>query len=1345
MNHSQDGTAAALLARLLLIPPPPGAGAGDPSRVLREGSPARTAAAAVAAAGGARGEAAPLLRAWVRDHLGPAGRWLGLHDALAGHRGTLPALLADVPPPAPPAAAGELRAPVPRSVHATLALLLEHARPEDAAAALSALPDAAVEAVLACGTPPGPGLVAAVTGYGDTRTRTALARHPRVDSRVLARLLAAGDGRVGAAVYRNPRCTPSLRRALVRDLDRIPMDADLRAELTAPGGRLPRTWLVPLLCSGDPALTGRALRLGCRGAAQQYALVRVWERAGPAALRALLEDAEVLRHLTGPVISDVSGALAEGGADALERLRARCEPYGDPARLPALLAVTRGTSSLRDLLGEPYAHDVRALAEAHAESPFMPRAGEELARHEAASDAQRLAFRLSALNEPWRRGGRRVGNVDPPAHRLAREPLDDGAARWAQGMAGAGLLDPVDLVRTAHPASRALDALARLDGRGLLGAAAPAALRALAAAHLGDRPGAWSALDALLPGHGGTVEEWITDAARSATPPPPTPGRGVPPLPVPGPEAAGRATPHASPSPTVPTVPAPAPAPGRGVPPLPAPGPDAAGRAAPHASANPTVPTVPHAGRGAAGPADAQAPASPGVPVAPAAATASGPGADGSADRRASAGPTVPDAAPEEPQASARPGGSVGPAAAPADAQDLAGPTGPAPASVPGPGAGGSADRRVSAGPTAPAAATAPRRAHERAGLAALDLLRSLAAAPEEVPSPADPGVLGFLARHRQEDAPGLATPDWLARACAARGVEPPGGGSWYTAPGLARVRAEPPVSWGSGVGLIDSAYTQGLLPADELPALLPARRLILLPHDWRRLAFAEAWRAAVARLLRAELGTDPDAWLRLADTASAAVGPADRHTAVGPSWTELLELSRSGPAADGADRHPAGPPGSLAPRPRTPQEALRLLERGNHGWAWPIGTLLGLADAEAFDAVLPRLGPDGPWLLAAHLLRHDRTPRIAFDRLLAQRDPRALHVLAAQSRWLPAGEEERLADLADPRVDLALLRHGTTARTARRVIARSLPRPGAGAATVGALVRADVQEDPSAPPAGGTGWLYSAEPDLIEEVFARQGAGLSLVQQVVGCLHLLEHGGAARLAGLVRRGPLGPAAARLCVKALAAPDPAAVLRARAARELDPAKAVTRLRRTRNAWQVPGALSAAPGGIDWAALEAAHAREPLPHWERIVNRADAPADLRLRHAALVAEPGPDGLPDGAALTRARARYGLGGLHHCPLTTQLDGLLAPGPHAPGPLTAADLLHVVAPAALVLAYLNGAARRTDAPPQAHAALAGLTALVADRLGSDAEAWARVAGRLTGRDPGWDPLSPVAALLD
>lgn len=199
------------------------------------------------------------------------------------------------------------------------------------------------------------------------------------------------------------------------------------------------------------------------------------------------------------------------------------------------------------------------------------------------------------------------------------------------------------------------------------------------------------------------------------------------------------------------------------------------------------------------------------------------------------------------------------------------------------------------------------------------------------------------------------------------------------------------------------------------------------------------------------------------------------------------------------------------------------------------------------------------------------------------------------------------------------------------------------------------------------------------------------------------------------------------------------MLRTRAARELAPEKFITRLRRDRPAWQAPGGAATVPGGIDWEAVEAAHTEEPLPNWGWVVNSASAPAGLRLRNAALVREPGPDGLPDGAELTRARARYGLGGLYHCPLPNQLDGLLASGM-----LTGTDLLHEAAPAALMLAYLSGAARRTDAPEQAHAALRALTGLVAARLGSDPQAWRRVTDRLTGRDPAWEPLSPVAALL-
>ncbi|MEU3030140.1 hypothetical protein ACPCBC_29710 [Streptomyces incarnatus] len=60
--------------------------------------------------------------------------------------------------------------------------------------------------------------------------------------------------------------------------------------------------------------------------------------------------------------------------------------------------------------------------------------------------------------------------------------------------------------------------------------------------------------------------------------------------------------------------------------------------------------------------------------------------------------------------------------------------------------------------------------------------------------------------------------------------------------------------------------------------------------------------------------------------------------------------------------------------------------------------------------------------------------------------------------------------------------------------------------------------------------------------------------------------------------------------------------------------------------------------MDWAA----HAQEPLPHRQDIVRLDGASDEVRLRHAALVPEPGPDGLAGSTRLTRERARHALGG-------------------------------------------------------------------------------------------------------
>ncbi|MYQ97116.1 hypothetical protein, partial [Streptomyces sp. SID6139] len=236
MTKTQVGAAGRLL-REMVAARRDGAGAGPERgaarRVVERARPARSVAAKLAVAGGVDDETAALLRELTGRHLGAdVGRWCGVYDALGGHRGGLTELLA-----APPVAQGSddtLRPPAPRSVHRTLGLLLEHAEPEHAAAALAALPERVTTELLAGGTPPRAALLTAVVGHGDSRTRAALARHPRLDTRVLARLAAIDDGHVVAAVYRNPRTTQSLRRTIVRRLDTVPLDEALRAELTVP-------------------------------------------------------------------------------------------------------------------------------------------------------------------------------------------------------------------------------------------------------------------------------------------------------------------------------------------------------------------------------------------------------------------------------------------------------------------------------------------------------------------------------------------------------------------------------------------------------------------------------------------------------------------------------------------------------------------------------------------------------------------------------------------------------------------------------------------------------------------------------------------------------------------------------------------------------------------------------------------------------------------------------------------------------------------------------------------------------------------------------------------------------
>ncbi|MEU3601724.1 hypothetical protein ABZ714_23840 [Streptomyces sp. NPDC006798] len=1116
------------------------------------------------------------LAALVEGHLAAdPRRWRGLHDRLGAFPGTLPDLLASAPVPVEDA-------PLPpASTTATLALLLEHTPPGWAAAAVAALPDRTVRDLLSRGTVPGPVLTGAVLRYGDPRTRTALAQHPRLDARILKALVSADDPGVNAAVYRNARCTPSLRRTIAHAVDRVPLDPGLRAELLSSGGEPTRGRTAPFLGSGDPELVVRALAHGARGVAQRYALLRIWERRGAGALRAVLADPSAARSLLPAVRDEVTAALDTPGGAA--RLRSDGEAYEDPATLPRLLAAARGTSTLRDLLNEPYAHDMPAIAAANRRAPFMPKAAQDLVRHEDATDEDRAAFQLTLLNDAWRRD-RVAGDLTPPGRRLATEELPEAAGRWAVGMVRAGLLTPVELLTAARPAAHAVAALTDLAAEGLW---SPADRKALAAL-LPPAEGITPTTSRVLAAHRGTLPEAAT---------------ALPPL----------------------------------------------------------------------------APSEP---------------------------PSSPPASPSAPPSSSLP---------------------PSPSFAP---------------PSEPGSEWA------RAALGAVDLLLDLA--PDgTAPLPEDPGVLRYLAAHRVADTPGWHHPAWLERALSARGeperahrCEPPTRDEVLALLGEA-------TDWGRAERLLERAWLHGVIGSEDLLTRCPAVWLLMGHYRWDELTFAAAWERAVAKLLERELGTDPGAWLAFATVADEALAATDWNgPGHGPSWRDLLTRFRtpqppsSTSASTVGNRPGDGPPwspraggaGPSAPRPApaTADEALKLLARGDYRWPWPLGALLCLAPEGAVAAVLANAAPDTAWRLAAYLMRRTPTPRPAFERLLASGDRTARRILAREARRLDEPSVARLADLADPEVDLALLRGGADSRIRRRIVAR----PGRLAADV----LAGAAADPAAPIPGGLVWLESAEPEMIALTVTREGNRLSLAQQLTACLNTLRHGGPKALAGLADGGALGATATRLVQKALTGPDPAEPITARRNRELAADRLVKRLRRAKGPWDTARILDDHPGAPDWPGLEAAHAQDPVPAWETVVRNARAPHGLRLRHAARLPVPSRRTPPADRDLTLARLRHGLGSWTREPVDFLYDDLLRDGR-----ITGEELVRETAPAATVLAWLNRARRRDDTPGQeVEKALAAVAELLRTTLGDDPRAWHRTFARLTEQTPDQSLLTPLPELL-
>ncbi|MYW05018.1 hypothetical protein, partial [Streptomyces sp. SID3343] len=427
-------------------------------------------------------------------------------------RGTLPSLLTAIADGTVTATPDKPGGPPP-TLTKPYRFLLTATDPDDLRDLLPGLPDALVHDLLSGG-----GLPAAVhdaaIGSTDERAWVAVARNAGLDIRDLARLVAKQLPAVDAAAYRNVRSTPSLRRTIAA---REPLDADLRAELLQNSDsqllrNADRRTLAPLLVSGDPELVACALRFGCRKTAQQYAYVRVWERNGPDAVRALLAASGT--GTATQIRNRIEAALKSGTGPA--DLRASGEPYEDPATLPKLFQTRTSRTTVRDLVHEPYAHDFPLLMSAHRESRFATEAIDDLLRHEDATDEDRTSLRLAMINSF--RGHHRIAVDIDPAEWLRTEGFGR-AGSWANEAVAHGVLDPTLLVDVAYPARDVVSGTTGFDQDAVL---APMRIRLaeLTRTHLAGHAEAFAIALGLIDTFEASLAELITIAAQAAGPPP---------------------------------------------------------------------------------------------------------------------------------------------------------------------------------------------------------------------------------------------------------------------------------------------------------------------------------------------------------------------------------------------------------------------------------------------------------------------------------------------------------------------------------------------------------------------------------------------------------------------------------------------------------------------------------------------------------------------------------------------------------------------------------------------------------------------------------------------------------
>ncbi|MEV5986780.1 hypothetical protein AB0L85_17430 [Streptomyces sp. NPDC052051] len=631
----------------------------------------------------------------------------------------------------------------------------------------------------------------------------------------------------------------------------------------------------------------------------------------------------------------------------------------------------------------------------------------------------------------------------------------------------------------------------------------------------------------------------------------------------------------------------------------------------------------------------------------------------------------------------------------------------------------------------------APFEEEHRAAVAAIELLRQLAVEQGgvEPPLPRDDKAVGFLGRtHRSHWPRRTGCPEWLIEAwrrCDYPVDDPRA--PRRTAPAdrdrlLRQLRDEigtPDPRWSLNLVMgeeLSAAYLDGTLTPAEILAVYPARWTMPVRERCEHGCLRRAFEHALWAHLKASLGADTDAWLRLLTVVDQICAPdADGPLAL-LDWPDLVKRSQDVDSADPERFVPA--------KDLTAKKVWDVLFRAQ--WWWPAGEVLRRCDADTLDVLIPVLSAGTRLALAQYTvaMRHG-TPRGVLEHLLRSDDREALRAVAEGIDLTPR-TALRLLTVGDPDIHIAVL-------GAHFCI---YPEEHVAAVTDPAV--------PLAPFVDRISWsalpdcLHAIEPELIEAAFASSHQPkFKMPEQLTGCLNLLRQGGPARLSALLATGRVSPGVVRICQKALAAPDPLTALEARVERELTTPKLVSRLRRVGSRVSRTDRLMRIFSRPDWDLLEAEHAREPFDHWPQMINRKATPPDVAARHADAINVDFRSHRPygDHPEVARGLLRSGLGyGAHMDRATRRLEDLLTAEM-----ISADDLIQVARVGPCVLRYLGEARHRPDAPPQVAEAVDKLAELVRTWLPvTDDAAWQRLYTRLAGLDPSGPERGTIHDLL-